>query len=66
MNFYKRNGYFKMKPLKETIMERDGLCEEEVDEMIAMAKEAVLEGEDPAEVLHEQFGLEPDYLFDII
>jgi hypothetical protein len=25
-----------------------------------------LDGEDPEEILHDEFGLEPDYIFDLI
>lgn len=52
--------------LKEVIMRRDGLSSDEADDLIDEAKQAVLEGEDPEEVLSEMFGLEPDYFFDIL
>jgi len=52
--------------IKTVIMRRDGLSAAEADEMIAEAKERVYEGEDPEEVLAEEFGLEPDYIFDLI
>jgi len=55
-----------MKNLKETIMERDNLSSEEADSMIEDAKEQVLAGEDPDEVLANDFGLEPDYVFDLL
>lgn len=56
-----------MKSLKETIMERDGLTSSEADELINIARERIYdEGDDPEEVLHEEFGLEPDYIFDLI
>ena len=55
-----------MKDLKTTIMTRDGLSEVEADELIAEAQQMVREGEDPAEVLEDYFGLEPDYIFDIL
>ena len=38
----------------------------EIKEMIADARERTEEGENPEEILHEEFGLEPDYLFDLI
>jgi len=52
--------------IKSVIMRRDGISAAEADDMIAQAKERVYEGEDPEEVLAEEFGLEPDYIFDLI
>ena len=52
--------------LKQVLMRRDGLSAAEADEMIAEARERVLEGEDPEEILHDDFGLEPDYIWDLI
>ena len=56
----------KLLSLKATIMRRDGLTSDEADEMIEEAKEMIAEGYDPEEVLAEEFGLEPDYIFDLI
>jgi hypothetical protein len=56
-----------MKSLKETIMERDELTSDEADELIEIARQRIYEeNDDPEEVLHEEFGLEPDYIFDLI
>lgn len=55
-----------IRSLKQTIMERDGLSESEVAEQIREAKERVWEGEDPEEILLQDFGLEPDYVFDLL
>lgn len=55
-----------MESLLETIMRRDGLTRQEGLEQIAEARRRVWEGEDPEEVLAEEFGLEPDYIFDLI
>ena len=56
-----------MESLREVLMRRDGLTSREAAEAIAEARERVLEGgEDPEEVLAEEFGLEPDYLFDLL
>lgn len=58
--------------LKKVIMQRDGLTSEEADEQIAEAKEALqeylAEGDMEAAdgVCQEYFGLEPDYLFDLM
>ena len=52
--------------LKQVLMRRDGLSAAEADELIDEARERVLEGEDPEEILHDDFGLEPDYIWDLI
>ena len=55
-----------MSELKKVLMERDGMTPKEADEVIADAKERVFEGEDPEDVLAEEFGLELDYIFDLL
>ena len=55
-----------MAHLREVLMRRDGLSEEEVEIQIEGARDRVREGEDPELVLEEEFGLEPDYVFDLI
>ena len=55
-----------MDSLKKTIMRRDGLSAAEADEMIAEAKEAIANGADPEDILYSDFGLEPDYIFDLL
>lgn len=55
-----------MKSLKQTIMERDGLSDKEATEMIADARRRVYAGEDPEEILLDEFSLESDYIFDLI
>jgi hypothetical protein len=59
-----------MENLKKVLMQRDGLTENEADEQIANAKENLLErlgnGEMPFDFCEEEFGLEPDYLVDLI
>ena len=52
--------------LKQVIMRRDDVSSEEADALINEAREAINEGEDPEEVLAEFFGLEPDYIFDLL
>lgn len=52
--------------LKQVIMRRDDVSSEEADVLINEAREAINEGEDPEEVLAEFFGLEPDYIFDLL
>lgn len=53
--------------LKQVIMRRDGLTSQEADELIESAREQIFEeGIDPEEVLLNDFGLEPDYIFDLL
>ena len=58
------------KSLKTVLMERDGLTEKEADERIAEVHEEIMsrleEGEMPFDICEEEFGLEPDYLDDLI
>lgn len=55
-----------MERLKQVLMERDGLTSEDADIEIAMAKDAVSNGENPEDVLKDLFGLEPDYFLDLV
>ena len=61
-----------MLTLKQTIMQRDGISSKEADKQIADAKEAIQEyldygdTESAHDVCMEFFGLEPDYLMDLI
>jgi len=52
--------------LKAVIMRRDGLSAREAQTLIDEARERVAGGEDPEEVLHDDFGLEPDYFWDLL
>ncbi len=56
-----------MESLKQVLMRRDRLTSREADAAIADAADLVFnEGADPEEVLREEFGLEPDYVFDLL
>ena len=52
--------------LKHILMVRDGMTSQEADDAITEAKERVVEGEDPEQILHDDFGLEPDYIFELL
>ena len=52
--------------IKQVLMRRDGLSDDEADEMVAYAKDRIADGEDPEEVCYEEFGLEPDYVFELL
>jgi hypothetical protein len=59
-----------MNSIKQVLMRRDGLTEEEADDLILQAKTDLLErvdsGETPFDICQEWFGLEPDYLEELI
>ena len=59
-----------MKTLKQVLMDRDELTSDEADEAIADAREGLLAlieyGEDPFDFCADVFGLEPDYLNDLL
>jgi hypothetical protein len=55
-----------MKSLKEVLMEQERFSSAEADRAITYAKGLVAAGEDPEEVLNEEFGLEPDWVMDIL
>lgn len=48
------------------LMRRDGMSRADAEDLIRAAREEVEEGGDPEEVCEEWFGLEPDYIFDLI
>jgi hypothetical protein len=59
--------------IKRILMQRDGMSSEEADELIAEAKAELknrLENGDifelDAEICEEFFGLEPDYIFELL
>lgn len=55
-----------MESLKQVLMRRDGLSAVEAQELIYEARDMVENGADPEEVLAQDFGLEPDYVFDLM
>lgn len=53
--------------LLQVLMWRDSMTRREALEAITEARKRVLEdGEDPQDVLEEEFGLEPDYVMDLL
>jgi hypothetical protein len=59
-----------MKSIVEVLMDRDGLTEEEANSEVRAAREDLMErlgeGEMPHDICEEWFGLEPDYLMDLM
>jgi hypothetical protein len=51
--------------LKNYLLGRGDLTEEEVDELIEEMRDRVADGEDPEDVLYDE-GIEPDFVFDIL
>ena len=54
-----------MSELKKALMSGQEMSADEADETIDEMRERIYEGEDPEEVLYD-YGLEPDYIFDLI
>ena len=52
--------------IKHVLMLRDGLTDQEAQELIDEAREMVAEGADPEDVLYDDFGLEPDFIWDLL
>lgn len=52
--------------LLTTLMDRDNLSREEALAQIGEAAALVLHGANPEEILEDEFGLEPDYVFDLL
>lgn len=54
-----------METIKEILISRDDMSPDEADELIQDMKEQVLNGADPEQVLHDEVGLEPDYIWEL-
>ncbi len=52
--------------LVDVLMERDGLSRQDAIFAVNDARRRVHEGDDPEDVLYEDFGLELDYIFALI
>lgn len=55
-----------MTELERVLVERDGMSPAEAHELIQSLREDVASGADPEEILYEELGLEPDYIFDLL
>lgn len=59
-----------MESIKQVLIRRDGMTADEADDLIQEAKEDLHErldaGEMPFDICEEWFGLEPDYIMDIM
>lgn len=54
-----------MTTIEKTLITRDGYSEEEAREALQEARRAFQNGDDPEEILEEEFGLEPDYIHEL-
>ncbi len=55
-----------MESLKQVLIRRDEMTSVEADKAIRDAAQRVEEGENPEEVLMDEFGLEADYVFGLL
>ena len=59
-----------MESIKTILMRRDSMTAKEADDLIAEAKEDLFErlgqGEMPEDICQEWFGLEPDYIMELM
>lgn len=52
--------------LVRIMMRRDGMERDDAEDLLRDARAAVEDDEDPEEILQDYFGLEPDYVFDLL
>lgn len=53
--------------LKQVLMQRDNLSEQEADDVLrGIVEQVIYDGEDAEVLLREELGLEPDYLFELL
>jgi len=52
--------------LIDTLVWRDAISTAEAEEQVQDARQRVLDGENPEDILFEEFGLEPDFVFDLM
>ncbi len=52
--------------LKQVLMERDGMTGIEADQDIKEKRTRVFNGENPEVILHDEYRLEPDYIWDLL
>jgi len=55
-----------MNRIVEILMNRDGMTQKDAERMLMEAQYEIYEGANPEHILEDNFGLEPDYLFDLI
>lgn len=48
------------------LMKRNGISSKDAHNLVREARVRVFNGEDPEEILFNEFGLEPDYIFELL
>lgn len=56
----------RLRSLVNILVERDGMHVEDAKQMVRDARQEVKDGADPEEILYDDFGLEPDYIFQLL
>ena len=64
--YMEMNDPIHQETIVDILVRRDGMDRSDAADMLADARLQVAEGADPAEVLHDTFGLEPDYIFELL
>ena len=55
-----------MSDIIKILMERDGMERADAEDLLRDARREVAQGSNPEEVLEDYFGLEPDYIFEVL
>jgi hypothetical protein len=56
----------KMTDIEKVLINRDEMTPQEAYDYLQELREMVRNGEDPEQLLYDELGLEPDYIFDLI
>jgi hypothetical protein len=56
----------KMTGIEKVLINRDEMTPQEAYDYLQELREMVRNGEDPEQLLYDELGLEPDYIFDLI
>ena len=54
-----------LESIVDILVERDGMSRSDAEKEVQEAKRRVRRGENPEDILYEDFGLEPDYVFEL-
>lgn len=55
-----------MTDFEKVLINRDGMTPENARLELKDARQQIMDGEDPEELLLNEYGLEPDYFFDLL
>lgn len=55
-----------METIVEILMRRDNMTRDEAEDQLKYCRQLVAKGADPEEVLHDELGLEPDYIWELL